>query len=34
MKISKAEFYNLGGFSNPKLFRKMISGRWLYYRSV
>lgn len=34
MKISKAEFYNLGGFSNPKLFRKMISGRWFYYRSV
>lgn len=34
MKISKAEFYGSGGFSNPKLFRKMTGERWSYYRSV
>lgn len=32
IKITKREFYNLGGFSNPELFRKMISNKWVYYR--
>lgn len=33
-KISKREFYALGGFSNPSLFRKADKyGRWQYYRS-
>ena len=34
MKISKSEFYPLGGFSNPRLYRKMIGNRWSYYRSI
>ncbi len=30
-KISKKEFYAIGGFSNPKLFRKMIGNNWKYW---
>jgi len=30
-KISKDEFYSRGAFSNPKLFRKMKSGKWTYW---
>lgn len=33
MKITKREFYYLGGFSNSKLFRKMVSGKWQYYKN-
>lgn len=32
-KISKQEFYKLGGFANPMLWRKQQSnGVWAYYR--
>lgn len=30
-KITKKEFYSLGGFSNPNLFRKMVNGAWQYF---
>jgi hypothetical protein len=30
-QITREEFYALGGFANPKTFRKMISGIWRYY---
>ena len=30
-RITKAEFYSRGGFTNPRLIRKMISNRWFYY---
>lgn len=32
-QITKKDFYNSGGFSNPKQFRKAItSGVWVYRR--
>jgi len=32
-RITKAEWYELGGFANSKLFRKQSrGGAWLYYR--
>ena len=32
-RISKKEFYNSGGFSNSKLYRRQVkSGGWKYYR--
>jgi len=33
-EIYKSEFYALGGFANPKLFRKMRSGKWVYYKLI
>lgn len=30
-KISKREFYDRGGFSNPKLFRKDNGKGWVYF---
>jgi hypothetical protein len=32
MKISRSEFYALGGFANPSLYRKMRGGAWGYWR--
>ena len=32
MRIQRAEFYALGGFGSPHLFRKMRSGAWTYWR--
>jgi hypothetical protein len=33
-QITKQEFYNSGGLSNPHLFRKATkSGKWKYYKS-
>lgn len=31
-KISKRDWIGLGGISSPKTARKMISGKWYYYR--
>ena len=31
-KISRRWFYTLGGFSNPKLFRKQRGASWAYYK--
>ena len=31
-RISKAEFYNYGGLSNPDLARRHTKSGWLYYR--
>lgn len=34
-RITKVEFYQLGGFSNPELFRlQSRGGAWRYYRKV
>ena len=33
-KISKKEFYKLGGFSNPTLYRKQRGHAWVYYQVV
>lgn len=30
-KITKEQFYRLGGFSNPKLFRIMRGSAWTYW---
>lgn len=30
-RISKRQFYHMGGFSNPRLFRKMNRGCWQYF---
>jgi hypothetical protein len=30
-RITKAEFYRLGGFSNPRLVRKEIGQSWAYF---
>lgn len=30
-KISKRDFYELGGLANPRLFRKMRGGAWTYW---
>jgi hypothetical protein len=32
MKISKKEFYWLGGFSNPNLFRKHNGKNWDHFK--
>jgi hypothetical protein len=34
IKITKKEFYGLGGFSNPNLFRKHNGKNWDYYKTV
>jgi hypothetical protein len=31
-KITKAQFYRLGGFSNPQLVRVTRDGDWAYYQ--
>jgi hypothetical protein len=31
-RITKRAFYAAGGFSNPRLYRRMVSGRWQHYR--
>lgn len=31
-KITKKEFYKLGGLANPKLFRKSANGVWSYWK--
>lgn len=34
-RITKVEFYNLGGFANSDLFRQQSrGGAWRYYRSL
>ena len=30
-KISKKMFYDMGGFSNPNLYRKGVRGSWTYW---
>lgn len=30
-KITRADFYAMGGFSNSKLYRKMHGRNWCYY---
>lgn len=32
-KITKEEFYKMGGFSNPRLVRVSRSGSWVYYQN-
>lgn len=31
-QISKEAFYRNGGFSNPRQYRRMIDGRWRYFK--
>lgn len=31
-RISKAQFYSMGAFSNPRLVRVESGKRWTYYR--
>jgi len=31
-KITKKDFIYYGGLSNSNLFRKMIKGKWFFYR--
>lgn len=31
-RITKAQFYALGGFSNSKLYRKQRGNSWAYFR--
>lgn len=31
-RITKAEWQRLGGLSNPKLYRRMVGGKWQYYK--
>lgn len=33
-RISKQEWVGFGGIASPKTARKMISGRWVYYKIV
>jgi hypothetical protein len=33
-RIRKREWYALGGFANPALFRRMQSGVWFYYKGA
>ena len=32
MKITKKEWYAMGGFANPKLYRKWTGKCWAYYK--
>lgn len=35
MRITKARFYELGGFSNSRLFRKADKlGRWMHFMRI
>lgn len=34
VRIHRAEFYALGGFSNRRLHRKMRHGSWTYWRTI
>lgn len=31
LRVSKAEWYRLGGFANSRLWRRMRNGTWEYY---
>ena len=31
MRITKKEFYDLGGLSHPRTYRRMVGGVWKYY---
>lgn len=31
-RIRKRDFYHLGGFANPNLYRKQQGNSWAYYR--
>lgn len=33
-RVTKKEFYAAGGFANSSYFRKMVSGRWQYYKKA
>jgi hypothetical protein len=30
-RVSKRSWYNRGGFSNPRCWRRMVSGGWHYF---
>lgn len=32
VRIDKRTWRDLGGCANPNLFRKMVSGRWTYWK--
>ena len=31
-RITREQFYRLGGFSNPRLYRKQLGKGWAYYQ--
>lgn len=33
-RLSKRQWYNLGGFANPVLYRKQVGGAWHYFRAT
>lgn len=33
VRISKEEFYQLGGLANPRLHRRQQKSGWIYYRT-
>lgn len=34
MRVSKGEWYRLGGFANPRLFRKHNGRNWIYWMLI
>jgi hypothetical protein len=34
MRITKREFYQGGGFANPRYYRKMVGDKWTYWEVV
>jgi len=34
MRITKGEYDSLGGMQSSKVYRKMVSGTWRYYKSM
>lgn len=34
LRMTRTKWYDLGGFSNPNLFRKMLSGTWNYWAYI
>lgn len=33
-RISKAQWYGLGGFANPNLWRRQVRGAWQYFKTI
>lgn len=34
LRISKREWYALGGFKNSRLWRRQVGGAWIYYMNT
>jgi len=34
MRLDKRSWYDQGGFANPRLWRRQVSGAWQYFKRI